>query len=158
MRTEALQIAGLLSFRGRGEDYDLERQGRMLRFLLPRGIERAESSLRALDPDSYVASGSLAASKIAPYAETRLGVIYARDAEELATALDARPASGTANLLVIDPADGAPFTRTSQRGGLRIASLAQIAVDLLSGPGRNPEEGLALLEWMRRNEPEWRNG
>jgi hypothetical protein len=139
------------------EDYDLERQGRMLRFLLPRGIERAESSLRALDPTSYVASGSLAASKIAPYAETRLGVLYARDAEALAATLDARPASGTANLLVIDPADDAPFARTSQRDGLRIASLAQIAVDLLSGPGRNPEEGLALLEWMRRDEPEWRN-
>lgn len=140
------------------EDYDLERQGRMLRFLLPRGIERAEATLRELDQDSYVVSGSLAASKIAPYAETRLGVIYALDADALAAALDARPTSGTANLLVIDPTDDAPFTRTSQRDGLRIASLAQIAVDLLSGPGRNPEEGLALLEWMRRNEPEWRNG
>lgn len=130
----------------------------MLRFLLPRGIERAEAALRELDPDSYVASGSLAASKIAPYAETRLGVVYAREAEALGAALDARPASGTANLLVVDPTDDAPFARTSQQDGLRIASLSQITVDLLSGPGRNPEEGLVLLEWMRRNEPEWRNG
>ncbi len=34
-------------------------------------------------------------------------------------------------------------------------SLAQIAVDCLTGPGRMPAEGEALLEWMQRKAPRW---
>ena len=29
---------------------------------------------------------------------------------------------------------------------------AQVAVDLLTGPGRNPGEAVALMDWMERNE------
>jgi len=28
--------------------------------------------------------------------------------------------------------------------------------DLLTGPGRNPSEAEALLEWMKKNEDAWR--
>jgi hypothetical protein len=31
-----------------------------------------------------------------------------------------------------------------------------VAVDLLSGPGRNPSEANALLEWMAADESRWR--
>lgn len=33
---------------------------------------------------------------------------------------------------------------------------SQVAVDLLTGPGRNPAEGQALLDWMEINERAWR--
>ena len=42
--------------------------------------------------------------------------------------------------------------------GYNIVAPEQAAVDLLSGPGRNPSEGEELLEWMQLNEPEWRRG
>jgi hypothetical protein len=40
--------------------------------------------------------------------------------------------------------------------GLRVAALSQVAVDLLSGPGRNLGEAIVLMEWMADYEPVWR--
>lgn len=34
--------------------------------------------------------------------------------------------------------------------------VSQVAVDLLTGPGRNPGEGVALLDWMEAHESQWR--
>ena len=51
------------------------------------------------------------------------------------------------------------FANTSlSDDGYNIVAPEQAAVDLLSGPGRNPSEGEELLEWMQLNEPEWRRG
>jgi hypothetical protein len=38
---------------------------------------------------------------------------------------------------------------------LTFASLCQIAVDCLTGFGRMPQEGDALLAWMRQKAPKW---
>jgi hypothetical protein len=40
--------------------------------------------------------------------------------------------------------------------GVMYAAPSQVAVDLLTGPGRSPAEGQALLDWMESNEPAWR--
>ncbi len=39
---------------------------------------------------------------------------------------------------------------------LRVVALSQLAVDLMTGPGREPSEGNELLSWMRTNEDAWR--
>jgi hypothetical protein len=39
---------------------------------------------------------------------------------------------------------------------VRFAALSPVAVDLLTGPARNPSEANALLDWMAANEPAWR--
>ena len=39
---------------------------------------------------------------------------------------------------------------------LRVAAPSQLAVDLLTGPGREPSEGNELMSWMRDNEDAWR--
>jgi hypothetical protein len=49
------------------------------------------------------------------------------------------------------------FERPGEAGGLRMAALSPAAVDLSSGPGRNPSEASALLDWMERNESAWRS-
>ena len=36
------------------------------------------------------------------------------------------------------------------------ASLAQVAIDCLTGFGRMPSEGEALIKWMQSNESQWR--
>ena len=48
------------------------------------------------------------------------------------------------------------FERTLLRDELVTASPTQVAVDLLTGPGREPSEGEELLEWMKENEDVWR--
>ena len=40
--------------------------------------------------------------------------------------------------------------------GIRRAAPAQVATDLLNGPGRDPQEAEELIRWMRDNEDEWR--
>jgi hypothetical protein len=48
------------------------------------------------------------------------------------------------------------YERTSQKKGVTVAAVSQAAVDLLTSPGRGPNEGDALIEWMRDNEDVWR--
>lgn len=46
--------------------------------------------------------------------------------------------------------------RTSVKKGITIAALSQIAVDLMTSPGRGPNEAEALMQWMLENEDAWR--
>jgi hypothetical protein len=137
------------------DDYDIVKPGRVLPLLAPRGLDDVEASL-ARGGDDYVISGSLAARRLAPYADAHLGLIYARDADELAVRAGARRAPSTPNLVVIEPTDDFMWLRSERGGGLRFAAPSQVFADLNAGPGRSPEEALALLEWMRRNEDGWR--
>lgn len=43
------------------------------------------------------------------------------------------------------------------REAITYAAASQVAVDLLTGPGRGPAEGDALIEWMEQNEDAWRS-
>lgn len=140
------------------EDYDLVKRRRVLMLVAPRGWEAVENRLREGNvDDEYVVSGSFAARRLAPYAEPRLGLIYAKqDSDSLADWLGARPAPSRPNLLIVEPTDDTPFQRPQEANGLRFAAPSQVAVDLLQGPGRNPQEALALLDWMRENETAWR--
>ncbi|MCA1672053.1 MAG: hypothetical protein LC799_07575 [Actinobacteria bacterium] len=40
--------------------------------------------------------------------------------------------------------------------GVAIVGLSQLVLDCLSGPGRMPAEGEALIEWMGNHEDDWR--
>ncbi|MGH7804778.1 MAG: hypothetical protein ACREQJ_10550, partial [Candidatus Binatia bacterium] len=137
-------------------DYDLASYPRIVRLIEPRGIERIETSLRDADA-RYVLSGSLAARRRAPYAEPRLAVVYAYDADRMGKRLGVRETDAGANVLIIEPKDDLPFVRTWTDASSVYAALPQVAVDLLSGPGRNPEEGMALLRWMQQFEAQWRH-
>jgi hypothetical protein len=136
-------------------DYDLTKRRRTIGLLAPRGLESLEALLRA-SASEYAISGSMAATRWAPYAEPRLAVVYATNATGLQSELDLREAPSRPNVLVIEPDDDYVFMRPVQLDGLRYAAPAQVAVDLLAGPGRNPEEGQALIRWMKANESSWR--
>ncbi|MDY7106448.1 MAG: hypothetical protein S0880_35145 [Actinomycetota bacterium] len=45
----------------------------------------------------------------------------------------------------------------SIRDGLRCVAPSPLAVDLLTGPGREPSQGEELLGWMKDNEDAWRS-
>ena len=124
------------------EDYELGQKRRVFRCVVGRGLAAVEEALRGSDLE-YVISGSMAAQRLVPYAEARLGLIYAQSAQEVMTAVGAREAPSRANLLVVEPAsrkipDDVVFIRSQQQAGLRFAGVSQVAVDLLAGPGRNP--------------------
>ena len=93
---------------------------------------------------------------ISPVAAPEIAVVYTEDAERLAKAARLLPAKTGANVVLAEPYDPIVFERGQDADGVRSVSIAQAAIDCLTGPGRMPAEGEALLAWMRRNEPRWR--
>jgi hypothetical protein len=124
-------------------------------FLEPRGLEVAAEKLRASDL-RYTLTASSAAEYYAPYAPVRALSVYVDSISEAVDALGLRPAATGGNVVLAVPDDPVAFKRTNTFSGLSIAAPSQVAVDLLGGPGRAPEEGRVLLEWMEANESAWR--
>jgi hypothetical protein len=104
----------------------------------------------------YAVTGSLAAQRWADYADPRLATVYVDDVPAAAEQLGLREVDSGANVLLAAPASAVVFDRSSDLDGVRYAAPSQVAVDLLTGPGRSPAEGQALLDWMESNEPAWR--
>jgi len=53
-----------------------------------------------------------------------------------------------ANVLLLEPADDSAFEGATQLDGVWYASPSQVAADLLTSPGRGPNEGEELIEWI----------
>jgi hypothetical protein len=138
------------------QDYNFTRSNTTSTWLEPRGLRAFEDKLRTLAHNSAI-TGSLAANAIAPIAAPRLAAVYVEDVRATAAQLGLRPAESGANVLLAEPFDEVVFARDFDQEGLSYAAYSQVAVDLLTGPGRWPAEGEAVLEWMQENEPTWRN-
>lgn len=138
-------------------DYSFLEANTVTYWLAPRGIESVVK--RAIDDDTegYAVTGSAAASTWSEYAPTRALMLYADRPNEVAARWGLRTVDSGANVLVASPAFPALTRGASVRGdGLRIAAPAQVAADLLTGPGRAPAEGEELIGWMQANEELWR--
>ncbi|MGH2583974.1 MAG: hypothetical protein ACRDJE_03595, partial [Dehalococcoidia bacterium] len=70
--------------------------------------------------------------------------------------LDLRRVETGANVLLAEPFDAVAFARGFEHAGHSYAAYSQVVVDLLTGPGRWPAEGEAVLQWMQANESVWR--
>ncbi len=68
--------------------------------------------------------------------------------------LSLREVNSGANVLLAAPAPEVVFDRS--RDVAHHAAPGQLAVDLLTGAGRSPAEGQALLDRMGNDEPAWR--
>lgn len=137
-------------------DYTFLESNRAFPYLEPRGLSGLASRLAAVG-EQVAVTGSAAAAEVAPVAPTRLLEAYVASPEKVAEKLGLRPAESGANVLLIRPYDPIVFERTAERKGILYVSLVQAAVDLLTGPGRSPAEGKALLDWMEKNESAWRS-
>lgn len=137
-------------------DYGFASSNTVATYLEPRGLAALTDRLASLPDLDYVVTGSLAAERVAAYAPARLATIYVRDPSAAAEALDLRPADTGANVALATGNYDVVFDRADTIDGLRVAALSQVAVDLLTGPGRNPSEAAALLDWMEADESRWR--
>lgn len=136
------------------EDYDVTSSNQVSTYLEPRGPTALPAKLEKAS--GYAATGSFATQRFSPVAPTRLASIYTDDVDALAKRLKLTPTDAGANVRLLAPYDTVVFERTSRRDGLVCVSPPQLAVDLLTGPGRDPAEAEELLTWMRRNPDEWR--
>jgi hypothetical protein len=138
------------------KDYAFATSNHVASYLSPRGLPALVDRLPSLT-SRCVVTGSLAVTDLAPIAAPRLAAVFvAAPLDAAAAELGLRPAETGANVLLAAPYDPVVFDRTRRQGALVCASPSQVAADLLTGPGRSPAEGEALLEWMREHEDAWR--
>lgn len=139
------------------QDYGFVQSNTVQTFLEPRGLAALIERLAELSDLDYVVTGSLAAGRVAAYAPARLASLYVRDINAAAETMGLRRAETGANVaLATGKYDDIVFDRAELFDGVRMAAPSQIAVDLLTGPGRNPSEAVAVLDWMERDERAWR--
>ena len=138
------------------EDYGFAQSNTVQTFLEPRGLSALTDRLAATEDLEYVVTGSLAAERVAAYAPARLATVYVRDLPAAAAALGLRRTETGANVALATGKYDMVFDRADVVDGLRVAAPSQVAVDLLTGPGRNPSEAGALLDWMQADESRWR--
>ena len=138
------------------QDYGFQLSDVVQPSLYPRGVEAVPGALRSIKDPNYVLTGSLAAQSLAPYAPPRLAMIYVADIPAMADRLGLRAVDKGANVLLAANRDDVAFVRAQEVDGVVTAAPSQIAVDLLTAPGRSPSEGQALLDWMQANEHKWR--
>jgi hypothetical protein len=154
-RVEAVDVAALI--RRWSESYDLFASNDAATFLAARGANEALRMLPGLSLATPVAvTGSFAAVRLAPVAAPALLAMYSDDVAALAQALELIPADEGANVALLRPFDQVVWRRAEELDGIRYVAASQAAVDCLTGNGRMPSEGEALLEWMVDHDERWR--
>jgi hypothetical protein len=140
-------------------DYSFVRDNQTSSYIEPRGLEALQSKAANSQYSQYAITGTIAAAQWAPYAPARAAMVYVDDAARAAKEWGLRPAEKGANVILAEPKYDVVFSGSSTNSdGVIIVAVEQAAVDLLTGPGRNPSEGEELISWMERNESEWRRG
>jgi hypothetical protein len=149
---------GLL--RAWSRDYSLAGSNRVRSYLQPRGVSVFVDSLRGVGRERgaflYAVTGSLAAVRVAPVAPAALAVCFTDDAALAARSLGLVATDAGANVLLVEPLDRFVYERRVVADGVSYVAPSQAVADLLTGPGRNPTEAEALIDWMRVNEGVWR--
>ena len=139
------------------DDYQFLGSNDVTQWIAPRGLDWFLEQVRNGEITDYAATGSVAATEWAPYAPVRSAMLYSLDIERSSSAWGLRPTDTGANVILARPTYEVVLERTVDRaGGLRLAAPAQVAVDLMTGPGRAPSEAEELLNWMKNNEQSWR--
>ncbi len=118
------------------------------------GVPAVLDALRA-QAGPWAITGSYAAVRLAPVAAPALLVVYAADPTALLEPLQLLPAADGHDVVLLRPADRFVYARAQRTDGLRYAAPSQVALDCLTGPGRMPAEGEALLTWMAEHAAAW---
>lgn len=153
-QVESVDIAGLM--RRWAESYELFDSNDARAYLAARGAEDALGRFPDLPTMRTAVTGSFAAVRLSPVAAPALLTVYCDDGDAVANALDLIPADQGANVVLLRPFDPIVWERTDEENGVRYVAPSQAAVDCLTGNGRMPAEGEALMQWLLGNEPTWR--
>lgn len=143
--------------RRRAESYSVFRTNIARGYVSPTGARQAVARLRDEAAPPYLAvTGSFAAVQRAPVAAPGQLAVYVDDPQQTAGALGLLPTDHGADVVLLLPRDPALLKRVEEVEGLRVVAPSQLVLDSLTGNGRMPAEGEALLTWMADNEGRWR--
>jgi hypothetical protein len=139
-------------------DYSVTGSNMMRSFIEPRGLGALAPKLAKLV--RYAVTGSMAVpGGVAP---ARLAMIYVADAEEAAKVLELVPTEAGTNVWLLEPYDTVVFERTQSltigsHNSIVTAAPSQIVADLMTSPGRGPQEADMLVERLKGTEDAWRH-
>jgi hypothetical protein len=150
---EDVDIGGLL--RAWAANYDVFKRESVHTFVARNGASAALKQLAVVSSRTLV-TGSFAAVRLAPVAAPSMLVIYCQDIAAVAEGLDLLPTDAGTNVTLLRPFDDVVWARGSTADEISYAAPSQVVVDCLTGNGRMPPEGEALLTWMLENEAHWR--
>lgn len=138
-------------------DYQFLRTNPITNWIAVRGIDNVIERAIEGESEDYAVTGSVAAATWSQYAPARSLMVYADEPAVLADKWGLRPTESGTNVIIAEPAYSALTVGARPRpDGLKVAAPAQVAADLLTGPGRAPSEGEELINWMEANESVWR--
>lgn len=142
----------------RAENVDLFRRGAAYRFISREGATSVLDQLRQTPSGAnrVTVTGSFAAARWVTAAAPTLLVLYAPRAIELGDSLSLIRSDVGADVIVMQPDGETPLRGATIEDGISWAAPSQVAIDCLAGTGRMPQEGAALIEWMKTSEPLWR--
>lgn len=138
------------------KDYELLESNECSTYVFPDGPRAFERLLAERVPEPWALTGSLGAARLAPVAAPSLAIAYVDRPAEIAKQLGLLPAESGANAILASPFNPVVYERCWKDDGAWLAAPSQLAADCLTGPGRMPNEGDALLRWMQENEDRWR--
>ncbi|KGN32994.1 hypothetical protein N802_16610 [Knoellia sinensis KCTC 19936] len=141
-------------------DASFQTTTRVMAFIEPRGVDAFLTKVAKQSAFPTAVTGSIAAKEWATYAPAKAAYVYVSSIQEASEQWGLRPNAAAPNVILLEPktVGDVPFQNASKaEGGYPIAAPAQVAADLLNGPGREPVEGEFLIEWMKANEERWRS-
>ncbi|MBA9002759.1 hypothetical protein [Thermomonospora cellulosilytica] len=141
------------------QDYGLMTANNAVPMLAPRGVDRLLRDLTTFR-QPYAVTGAAALRAHLPADATAVApltllTIFVDDAVDARRDLRLRPAERGANVLLVEPFDRVVYRESVEREQVRYVSPGQTVVDLLTGPGRSPEEGRQLLDFLAIKDKEW---
>lgn len=140
-------------------DASFQTTTRTMAFIDPRGVDNLLNKIGQEPPFPVAVTGSMAAREWATYAPAKAAYVYVSSIQEASEQWSLRPNATAPNVILLEPrtVGDVPFSNTTpSNDGYPVAAPAQVAADLLNGPGREPAEGEYLIDWMKANEERWR--
>jgi len=154
-QVRSTDVAGLL--RRWAQSYDVFETNYRSTFLAANGASSALDTVASLTRVGRIAvTGSFAATRLAPVAAPALLVAYCDDPQAVADALGLLPADEAPNVALLKPFDAIVWEGLITDMELSYVAPSQVVADCLTGTGRMPSEGEAVLGWMTENESRWR--
>jgi hypothetical protein len=134
---------------------DLKSQRIVESFLDPYGLQNVLHGLTAWTKP-YAVTGPYAAYKIAPAEMTVAIDLYVTNIEAAGDDLQLQRTGHIGNVRLIRAYDGVVFEKTKAMDGMNLAAPSQIAADLLTVPIRSRQTYIAMIDWMKEHESDWR--
>ncbi|MDR1431529.1 MAG: hypothetical protein LBI99_05360 [Propionibacteriaceae bacterium] len=127
----------------------------------PRGLDNAQARLASLTGMAVTGASAGQAwlsGTVAPVIPVTQIIVYAIDPCQIADALGLVPVEpSVANVTVLTPQDPVILDNPEVLDGMPVAPLAIVLADLLTLPGRYPQQAEALMDTLAKTDPNWRS-